>query len=442
MSVIASNFLRCSVAVLIWRRRIRPYTDAAILRPVRRQRRSDETCDSKASRQDIAFVWRSCRRQPGVALTALATLTLGIGACTAIFSVVNAVLLRPVPYPDPDRIVMVGTNTGASAPKLAAWRQQTDVFTELSAYRGGRRERHGAAEGGGARAGAAGALRAGGRQLLRLVRRDASRWAADSPSMTIVRTPDVSSSSSHRFWQRHFDGDPAIVGRRLLLDNDPHTVIGVLSERFDPEGIAGFAYWGIPEVWVPLQLDPQSLNQGNDMLAAARLAPGVTLDMARARLQRVAADFRRDLPWSAASERGVRREVHAGRADAETRARHSGCSTGAVGFVLLIACANVANLLLARATARGREIAIRAAIGAGRARIVRQLLTESLVLALASGVCGLIVGAVGVRALLAINPGNIPRIGVSGHGARAGARLARVRVHGGRLARDGPRYSA
>jgi predicted permease len=216
---------------------------------------------------------------------------------------------------------------------------------------------------------------------------------------------------SHRFWRRHFDGDPAIVGRHVLLDNAPHTVIGVLSERFDPEGIAGWAFWGLPEVWVPLQLDPLSLNQGNDMLAAARLAPGVTLDMARARLQRVASDFRRTFPGVLLPnvQFGVKPMQEALTGDARPSLW---LLAGSVGFVLLIACANVANLLLARATERGREIAVRTAIGATRAQIVRQLLIESVVLALASGACGLIVGTVAVRALLAINSGNIPRIGV------------------------------
>ena len=361
--------------------------------------------------QDIAFMQRSCRRQPGFALTALATLTLGIGACTAIFSVVNAVLLRPVSYPDPDRIVLVGTNTGASAPKLAAWAQAADVFTELSAYRGGRVNVTATSE------------------LPHRLAVQVPYAQADVNFFTLFGAAVVQGRGftadddwpqgrhvvllSHRFWQRQFDGDPAIVGRSVLLDNDPHTVIGVLSERFDPEGIAGFGYWGIPEVWVPLQLDRQSLNQGNDMLAAARLAPGATLDMARARLQGIAAGFRQTFPGVLLPnvDCGVK-SIH----DAVTgEARTSlWLLTGAVGFVLLIACANVANLLLARATARGREIAIRTAIGAGRARIVRQLLTESLVLALASGACGLIVGVIGVRALVAINPGDIPRIGVAG----------------------------
>jgi predicted permease len=359
--------------------------------------------------QDVAFAYRSCRRQPGVALAALATLTLGIGACTAVFSVLNGVLLRPVPYPDPDRIVMVGTNTGASAPKLAVWRQQTDVFTELSAYRGGVVNV---------------TTSEGSLQRLALqvpfAQADVNFFTLFGASVTLGRgvTGDDDRPQagrvvllSHRFWQRQFHGDPSILGHQVLLDNTPHTVVGVLSERFDPEGIPGLAFWGLPEVWLPLQLDPLSLNQGNDMVAAARLAPGVTLDAARSRLRRVASEFRRTFPGVLLPnvEFGVIPLQEALTGDARSSLW---LLAGAVGLVLLIACANVANLLLARATARRREIAIRAAIGAGRARIVRQLLTESLVLALAGGTCGLIAGTVGVRALLAINPGDIPRIGV------------------------------
>ncbi len=361
--------------------------------------------------QDLGFTLRSCRRQPGFALTALATLTLGIGACTAIFSVVNAVVLRPVPYPDPDRIVQVGTNTGASAPKLAAWAQATDVFETLAAYRGGR---------------------------VNVTTTDDAqhRVAVQAPyaqadvnffplfGATVVHGRGFSVDDdrpnagrvvllSHRFWERQFSGDPSIIGRRVLLDNDPHTVIGVLGERFDPGDIAGFAYWGVPDIWAPLQLDRQSLNQGNDLLVAARLVPGVTVDMTHARLQSIAADFRRTFPGVLLPnvEFGVKSIRDAVTGDAGTSLW---LLTGAVGFVLLIACANVANLLLARATARGREMAIRTAIGASRWRIVSQLLTESLALALAGGVCGLIIGVAGVRALVAINPGNIPRIGVPG----------------------------
>ncbi len=359
--------------------------------------------------QDVAFVYRSYRRQPGVALTAFATLALAIGACTAVFSVMNAVLLKPVSYPDPDRIVMVGTNTAASAPKLAAWRPQTDVFTQLSAYRGGvvnitvgQEVAHGLA------------------LQVPYAQADVNFFALFGASVALgrgfTRDDDRPHAGrvvllSHRFWRRHFDGNPAIVGRHVLLDNAPHTVIGVLSERFDPEGIAGWAFWGLPEVWVPLQLDPLSLNQGNDMLAAARLAPGVTLDMARARLQRVASDFRRTFPGVLLPnvEFGVKPMQEALTGDARPSLW---LLAGAVVFVLLIACANVANLLLARATERGREIAVRTAIGATRAQIVRQLLIESVVLALASGAGGLIVGTVAVRALLTINSGNIPRIGI------------------------------
>lgn len=361
--------------------------------------------------RDLQFMQRACRRQPGFALTALATLALGIGACTAIFSVINAVVLRPVPYPDSDRIVLVGANTGASAPKLAAWAQATDVFTELAAYRGGR-----------VNVTTTDDLQYRLAKQVPYAQADVNFFAlfgaAVAQGRGLTAADDRPNAGravllSHRFWQRDFGGDPAIIGRRVLLDNDPHTVIGVLSERFDPGDIPGFAYWGIPDVWVPLQLDRASLNQGNDMLAAARLAPGVTLDTAHARLEGIAADFRRVFPGVLLPNVafGVKSLHDAVTGDSRTSLW---LLTGAVGFVLLIACANVANLLLARAASRGREMALRTALGAGRAHIVSQLMTESLALAVAGGVCGLIVGVVGVRALLAINPGNIPRIGVPG----------------------------
>jgi predicted permease len=361
--------------------------------------------------QDVAFAYRSYRRQPGIALTVVATLTLGIGACTAIFSVMNAVLLKPVSYPDPDRIVMVGTNTGASAPKLAAWRSQTDVFTELSAYRAGVVNITASPD-----------VVRGLALQVPYAQADVNFFGLFGASVALGRgfTADDDRPQAGRvvllgqqFWRRHFAGNPAILGHQLLLDNTPHTVVGVLSERFDPEGIAGLAFWGLPEVWVPLQLDPLSLNQGNDMLAAARLAPRVTLDMARARLQRVASDFRSTFPGVLLPnvEFGVELMHDALTGDIRPSLW---LLAGAVGLVLLIACANVANLLLARATARGREIGIRTAVGATRARIVRQLLIESLVLSLASGACGLIAGTVGLRVLLAIHSGNIPRIGVQG----------------------------
>lgn len=196
--------------------------------------------------QDIAFMQRSCRRQPGFALTALATLALGIGACTAVFSVVNAVVLRPVPYPDPERIVLVGTDTGASAPKLAAWAQATDVFTELAAYRGGR-----------VNVTTTDDLQHALALQVPYAQADVNFFSLFGAAVEQGRGFTVDDDRphagrvvllSHRFWQRHFDGDPAIIGRRVLLDNDPHTVIGILSERFDPQDIAGFAYWGIPEL--------------------------------------------------------------------------------------------------------------------------------------------------------------------------------------------------
>ena len=210
---------------------------------------------------------------------------------------------------------------------------------------------------------------------------------------------------SNGLWQRRFGSNPAIVGKGISLGGELYTVIGVLGPNFtfDPPA----------DLYLPFQADPNSTNQGHYFQAAARLKPGVSLNAAKAALNLAGEEFKRTYPGALDPKasftvepmqqllvRNVRTALYV--------------LLGAVACVLLIACANVANLLLARATGRSREIAIRAAMGAARGRIVRQLLTESVLLSIAGGVLGLIIGVVGVRALLAVNPGNIPRIGPDG----------------------------
>jgi putative ABC transport system permease protein len=214
---------------------------------------------------------------------------------------------------------------------------------------------------------------------------------------------------SYGFWQRKFGGNPNIVGTSVSLSNESYTIIGVLGKSFftDPQA----------DIWVPFQIEPNSTNLGHYFLVAGRLKPDVTLAQANAQLKVVADQYRRlhpeDMDTKASfGVQPLRDSIVAG-------ARKSLLILlGAVGFVLLIACANVANLLLVRATGRKREFAIRAAMGAGRARIIRQLLTESIVLSLAGGILGLILGYAGVRALLAVSPAGLPRIGE--HGAAVG----------------------
>jgi putative ABC transport system permease protein len=357
--------------------------------------------------KDLRHSLRMFRLSPGFTLAALAALALGIGANTAIFSVVNAVLLKPLAYPDPERIVQFlntspnGSGPAASVTKFNNWRSQTNVVQDAAAYdRGG-----------------AGVNVTGGAypEQIRAVHVTANYFrlfgAPVSMGRTFTQEEDLPRGGkfvvlSYGLWQRRFGGDPHVVGKTLDLSGDPHTVLGVVGRDFDTEPAA--------DAWLPFQFDPNSNDQAHYFQAAARLKPGVTLAQANEQMKAASAEFHRRYPRANAQE---------GFAVAPLQDRIVNnvkssllILTGAVSFVLLIACANVANLLLVRATGRKREIAIRSALGAGRGRIVRQLLTESVLLFLAGGAAGLLLGMLGVRALLAINPGNIPRIGEAGAG--------------------------
>ncbi len=343
-------------------------------------------------------------KNPGFTIAAVAALALGIGANTAIFTVVNAVLLKPLSYPNADRIVQFlntgpeGNWDGASIPKFHNWQQQTSVFQEAAAYdfegpgfnlTGDRPELiHGLHV-------TEGYFRLFGAPVL-LGRTFTPQEDAPGGGKVVV--------ISYGLWQGKFGGNPKIVGQSLSLGNEPFTILGVLGRDFrsDPEA----------DIWVPFQFEPNSTNQGHYFQAAGLLRPGVTLAQANAQMKLAGDRFKRTYPEA---DRKASFGVEPLRDTVIGDARKSLLVLlGAVGMVLLIACANVANLLLVRATGRKREFAIRSALGAGRARIVRQLLTESVLLSVTGGILGLILGFAGVRALLAISPAGLPRIGEDG----------------------------
>jgi len=357
--------------------------------------------------QDLKHAFRMFRQNRAFTAAAIAALALGIGANTAIFSVVSAVLLKPVPFPDPDRVVLFmntspqGSGPNASPAKFAHWRQQTTVVQDATAFRtnvvnytGGQFPEQ---------------LRAGE------VSADYFRLFGARVVMGRTFTPEEDRPGgekvavlSYGLWTRRFSADPAIIGKSISLSGDPFVVIGVISPDFD---IAEFG--PEPDLFVPFQLDPNTVDQGHFFQAAARIKPGVTLEQAQAQLKLSADGFRTKFPQALQENNSF--SVERLQQVFVRNARPTLLIlSAAVAFVLLIACANVANLLLVRATARKREVALRAAIGAGRGRIIRQLLTESVALSVVGGAIGLALGVLGIRALLTINTAGLPRIGDQG----------------------------
>lgn len=352
---------------------------------------------------------RMFSKNPGFTLAAIAALALGIGTNTAIFTVVNAVLLKPLTYPDADRIVQFqltspdGSGIGASIPKFFKWKAQTSVFQDVAAYDFG---------------GPGFNLTGGSPEQVQGIHVTEGYFRLFGAPVMLGRTftpqedaPDGGKVVvlSYGLWKRRFGSNPNIVGTTISLGNEGYTVVGVLGKSFfsDPEA----------DILLPFQFDPNSANQGHYFLAAGRLKPGVTLAQANAMLKVAADQFRRQYPEALGPKDGF--AVQPLRDSIVSDVRSSLLvMLGAVSLVLLIACANVANLLLIHATGRKREFAIRAALGAGRTRIILQLLTESVLLSVTGGILGLLLGYFGVRTLLALSPGDIPRIGE--HGAAVG----------------------
>jgi predicted permease len=357
---------------------------------------------------DVRHSFRVLIKSPGFTLVAILALALGIGANTAIFSVLDQVILRPLPYPDSERIMSVhrqfldGDGRSVSIPKFVAWRE-AKAFQSMAAYDFGGITLN---LGNGDRPDPVNAVHVtsgffdvfGVKPILGRTFTEAE----DSPNAGrfAVLTYDL--------WKNRLGGDREIVGRTLTMNSEPYSVLGVLQKGYEPDPPA--------DLYLPQQFDINSTNQGHIYDVAGRLRPGASAASAEAELKVIGDRFRKAHPETMDDKESV--GVYPLRVAISGQVRFALLIlAGAVCFVLLIACANVANLLLARAAGRQREIAVRTALGASRGRIIRQLLTESMILALGGGAAGLLVGAVGIRLLLAFSPGNIPRINDPEHAA-------------------------
>jgi putative ABC transport system permease protein len=340
--------------------------------------------------KDLRFAFRLIRNSPGFTAIAILTLALGIGANTAIFSFVNAVLLKPLPFPGAERILNVwekppgGERNGISTLNFLDWKNQNTVFTAMAAQ-------------------AWGSVTLTGADVpveLRNGRVSAPYFDIFGAKPMLGRTfaPDEDQLGkqyevilSHRIWESRFGADPSIIGRSIRLNGSPYTVIGVMPPgTFDRE-------W--QDLWTPLAFEPKDMTRDYHwMISWAQLKPSVTLEQARQQMKAIAARIEHDYPqsnkgWSATVDRYQDRVVD------DSLRRSLLVLLAAVAAVLLIGCVNLANLLLVRGAGREREVAIRSALGAGRARLVRQFLTESVLLAGLGGVVGVVMGWALMRGL-------------------------------------------
>ena len=350
--------------------------------------------------QDAAYAIRAFWRQPGFALVSILTLTLGIGANTAIFSVVNTIVLRPLKTPDAETLVRFITTSGAStsiagAQSFDVWRQQSSVFDDVAAHR---LEYVNLTEGPDPEQIPVARVSA---EFFHLFRAPVANGRTFNASEDRPGGPHVA-VLSHALWTRRFQSDPAVLGRRVPLGNVPYVIVGILNPGFDTE-----QFDTQPDVWVPFQLDLRKIDGGNLFTVTGRLMPRTTLAAANAQLAVAVAAARHDAPGRL-SARTVWTVEPLRDAMIGSIRPSLNLLVVAVGLLLLIACANVSNLLLVRADVRAREIAIRGALGAARSRILQQLLTESLILSLVGGALGLVTGTIGVRILLSTYPGNNP----------------------------------
>src|SRR5262245_26955939 len=360
--------------------------------------------------QDLRYGFRAMRRKPDVTIVAIIALALGIGANTAIFSVINSVLLRPLAYYEPEALVVINHDypkinlkASVSAIGYTHYRDNAKSFESVAATTGGGFNLTG---GGDPEVlngslvshnffNALGASVARGRLFLP---------EEDQPGRNKVVV------LSHGFWQRRFGGDPGIVNKNITLNDESYTVVGVMHPSFQ----YGSELGQVNDLWTPIAFTPEQLSYNRltneNLFVFARLKPGVTIGQAQAELDAIATNLRQQyLPWAATrNEWGLTTQSFNELVVGNIR-QALWILMGIVGLVLLIACANVANLLLARAADRQKEMAIRTALGAGRWRVIRQLLTESALLAVFGGAIGLLLAWAGLKALVNVDQVQIPR---------------------------------
>lgn len=357
--------------------------------------------------QDLRTAWRGLRRSPGFTTAALLTLALGIGATSAVFSVVRAVLLAPLPYAEPDRRVLIWSQwvgfdkTWLSDQEVVDYRTQSRTMTAVAAWTTAQQNLTG--DGDPLRVGV-GLITANTFDVLGAA---PMLGRAIRPEEDVPQGPPVA-VLSHRLWQARYGADPAIVGRKLLLNDAPVEIIGVMPDGFRlPTDFTEDAAEP-SELWRPIQFDMSQLERGSHgYYGAAVLAPGQTAATATEELRALT----RRMTEEGLYPEAMRFTAFAVPLDQEIRGALRPALwilMGAVGFLLLIACTNVANLLLVRGDARLRELALRTAIGAGPGRLVRHLITESLLLAIGGAVAGLAVAAAGLRALIWLDPTSLP----------------------------------
>jgi len=375
--------------------------------------------------QDLRYTLRTLRRDAGFAAFAIAIAGLGIGASTTVFSVVNTLLLRPLPFKEPERLVWIANHdsSGLSGQTtqvghMLDLRERTQVFSAVAGYM--------------AFYGVGDNLLSGTGEPERLSGVPVSDNFFDvlgvQPQLGRTFTPDECKWQgpkavllSHGLWERRFNSDPAIVGTSLTLNDEAHTVVGVLPASFDFASV--FAPGGHFDLYFPFPLSPETNRWGNTMAMIGRLKPGVTAAQAQGDTRTIAAQLTREYANDRNTFEGFVKPL-ADQVNGRMRLA-LWVLAGAVGVVMLIVCANLSNLLLARTAARQKEMAIRTALGAGRGRLIAQTLTEGIVLSCSGAVLGIVVAVAGTRALARLDAVNVPLLArVHTDGAALGFTLA------------------